>query len=76
MLPKELIMLQELIQLAEEIYAVDPDTGVRLGTLIEEVGKTLNYYHSKCQEMHDNKIFMQAKIKQLEAEILAIRTLQ
>ena len=69
-------MLHELIQLAEEIYAVDPDTGVRLGHLIEEVGKTLNYYHSKCQEMHDNKLLMQIKIKKLEDEILAIRTIQ
>ena len=45
-------MLQELIQLAEEIYAVDPETGVRLGKLIEEVGKTLNYYHSKCHDQN------------------------
>jgi hypothetical protein len=69
-------MLKNLIQLAEEIYAVDPDTGVRLGILIEEVGKTLNYYHTKCQELHEERLLLNHKIKQLENEILAIRTLQ
>jgi len=44
--------------------------------MIEEVGKTLHYYHSKCQELHDNRVWMQIKIKKLEEEILAIRTIQ
>jgi len=69
-------MLQELINLAEEIYAVDPDTGVRLGKMIEEVGKTLHYYHSKCQELHDNKVWMQLKIKKLEEAATMLRQQQ
>ena len=83
-------MLQELINLAEELYARGKDPylaadangafmeehAVKLGKMIEEVGKTLHYYHSKCQEQHDNRVWMQLKIKKLEEEILAIRTIQ
>lgn len=68
-------MLQELIDLAEEIYAKDKDTGVRLGRLIQEVGKELHYMDSKCKEFYDAKVRLEVRVKQLETDFLAFKNL-
>jgi hypothetical protein len=68
-------MLQELIDLAEEIYANDKETGIRLGKLIQEVGKELRYMDSRCKEFYDAKVRLENRVKRLEAECLAIKTL-
>jgi len=68
-------MLQELIDLAEEIYANDKETGIRLGKLIQEVGKELRYMDSRCKEFYDAKVRLENRVKRLEAECLAIRNL-
>jgi hypothetical protein len=68
-------MLQELIDLAEEIYAKDKDTGIRLGKLIQAVGKELRYMDSKCKEFYDAKIRLENRVKQLEAEYVAMKNL-
>jgi hypothetical protein len=68
-------MLQELIDLAEEIYAKDKNTGIRLGKLIQEVGKELRYMDSRCKEFYDAKVRLENRVKRLEAECLAIKTL-
>jgi hypothetical protein len=69
-------MLQELIDLAEEIYAKDKNTGVRLGRLIQEVGKELRYMDSRCKEFYDAKVRLENRVKKLETEIMLNRTLQ
>jgi hypothetical protein len=69
-------MLQELIDLAEEIYAKDKNTGVRLGRLIQEVGKELRYMDSRCKEFYDAKVRLENRVKKLETEIMLTRTLQ
>jgi hypothetical protein len=73
-------MLPELIELAEKIYArgENPysapdanarefhDFGIELGHLIEEVGKTLNYYHHQILDQKMKMEKMQQYIKELE----------
>jgi hypothetical protein len=82
-------MLQELIDLAESLYARGknpysaPDANgdfmekhaVRLGILIEEVGKELRYMDSRCKEFYDAKVRLENRVKRLEAECLAIKNL-
>ena len=68
-------MFQELIELAEEIYAKDKNTGVRLGKLIQEVGKELRYMDSRCKEFYDAKIRLENRVKRLETELLKFKNL-
>jgi hypothetical protein len=69
-------MIQELIEIAEEIYTTDQAMGVRLGLLIEQVGKELQYMDSRCKEFYDAKIRLENRVKRLELELLNIRKLQ
>lgn len=68
-------MLQELIDLAEEIYAKDKDAGVRLGRLIQEVGKELRYMDSRCKEFYDAKVRLENRVKKLEADFVTLKNL-
>jgi len=69
-------MIQELIEIAEEIYTKDQAMGVRLGLLIEQIGKELHYMDNKCKEFYDAKIRLESRVKQLELDLMIIRKLQ
>jgi len=69
-------MIQELIEIAEEIYTKDQTMGVRLGLLIEQIGKELQYMDNKCKEFYDAKIRLESRVKQLELDLMTIRKLQ
>jgi hypothetical protein len=69
-------MIQELIEIAEEIYTKDQAMGVRLGLLIEQIGKELQYMDNKCKEFYDAKIRLESRVKQLELDLMTIRKLQ
>jgi len=83
-------MIQELIELAEELYARGKNPylaadangefmekhAVKFGFLIEEIGKELQYMDCKCKEFYDAKMRLESRVKQLEFDLMTIRKLQ
>lgn len=83
-------MIQELIDLAESLYARGKNPylaadangdfmekhAIKLGILIEEVGKELQYMDSRCKEFYDAKVRLESRVKKLELELITIRKLQ
>jgi peptidoglycan hydrolase CwlO-like protein len=60
-------MFQELIRIAEEVYAMDKQLGVRMGKCLESLGKKIAE-HNKATRATNVKIGkLENKIKTLES---------
>jgi len=60
-------MFQELIRIAEEVYAMDKQLGVRMGRCLESLGKKIAE-HNKATRATNVKIGkLENKIKTLES---------
>jgi peptidoglycan hydrolase CwlO-like protein len=60
-------MFQELIRIAEEVYAMDKQLGVRMGKCLESLGKKIAE-HNKATKATNVKIGkLENKIKTLES---------
>ena len=60
-------MFQELIKIAEEVYAMDNQLGVRMGQCLESLGKKIAE-HNKATKATNVKIGkLENKIKTLES---------
>jgi len=58
-------MFQELIKLAEEVYAIDKPLGIKLGKCLESLGKKVAQHNAESKAMHN-------KIKKLEIQVVTL----
>jgi peptidoglycan hydrolase CwlO-like protein len=62
-------MFQELIKIAEEVYSVDRQLGIKLGKCLEGLGKKVAEHNKESKEMYVKIKRLESKIKTLEADI-------
>ena len=62
-------MFQELIKIAEEVYALDRKLGVRMGKCLEGLGKKVTEHNIESRAMNDKIKKLEGKIKALESNI-------
>jgi peptidoglycan hydrolase CwlO-like protein len=55
-------MFQELIKIAEEVYTLDKQLGIRLGKCLESLGKKITEHNAETKATN-------AKIRKLEGKI-------
>ena len=59
-------MFQELIKIAEEVYTLDKQLGIRLGKCLEGMGKKVEEHNKESREMYVKIKRLEAKVKSLE----------
>ena len=59
-------MFQELIKIAEEVYSVDKQLGIKLGKCLEGLGKKVAEHNKESKEMYVKIKSLEVKIKSLE----------
>jgi len=59
-------MFQELIKIAEEVYTLDKQLGIKLGKCLEGLGKKVAEHNKESKEMYVKIKHLEAKIKSLE----------
>jgi len=62
-------MFQELIKIAEEVYALDRQLGVRMGKCLEGLGKKVTEHNIESRAMNDKIKKLEGKIKALESNM-------
>jgi len=62
-------MFQELIKIAEEVYSLDKELGVRMGKCLEGLGKKVTEHNIESRVMNDKIKKLEGKIKALESNM-------
>jgi peptidoglycan hydrolase CwlO-like protein len=62
-------MFQELIKIAEELYTIDRQLGIKLGKCLEGLGKKVAEHNKESKEMYVKIKRLESKIKTLEANM-------
>ena len=60
-------MFQELIKIAEEVYRLDKELGIRMGKCLEGLGKKVTQHNKESKEMYSKIKTLEAKLKVLES---------
>ena len=59
-------MFQELIKLAEEVYSIDKELGIRMGKCLEGMGKKVAQHNEESKAMYNKIQKLEAKVASLE----------
>ena len=60
-------MFQELIKIAEEVYKLDKELGIRMGKCLEGLGKKVAQHNKESKEMYSKIKTLETKLKVLES---------
>lgn len=60
-------MFQELIKIAEEVYRLDKELGIRMGKCLEGLGKKVAQHNKESKEMYSKIKTLETKLKVLES---------
>ena len=59
-------MFQELIKLAEEVYRLDKEIGIKMGKCLEGMGKKVAQHNAESKAMYNKIQKLEAKVASLE----------
>lgn len=62
-------MFQELIKIAEEVYAIDKQLGIRMGKCLEALGKKVTEHNIESRAMNDKLKKLERKLKIIESDM-------
>lgn len=62
-------MFQELVKIAEEVYRLDKELGIRMGKCLEGLGKKVTEHNIESRAMNDKLKKLEGKIKALESSM-------
>ena len=60
-------MFQELIKIAEEVYTLDKQLGIRMGKCLESLGKKIETHNKETKATNVKMSKLEGKIKALES---------
>jgi peptidoglycan hydrolase CwlO-like protein len=60
-------MFQELIKIAEEVYTIDKQLGIRMGKCLESLGKKIAEHNKETRATNVKISKLEGKIKALES---------
>jgi peptidoglycan hydrolase CwlO-like protein len=60
-------MFQELIKIAEEVYSLDKELGIKMGKCLEGLGKKVAEHNKESKQMYSKINRLEIKIKSLES---------
>ncbi len=60
-------MFQELIKIAEEVYRLDKELGIRMGKCLESLGKKVAEHNKESKQMYSKIKTLESKVKVLES---------
>lgn len=60
-------MFQELIKIAEEVYTLDKQLGIRMGKCLESLGKKIEAHNKETRATNVKISKLEGKIKALES---------
>jgi len=60
-------MFQELIKIAEEVYTLDKQLGIRMGKCLESLGKKIEIHNKETRSTNVKISKLEGKIKALES---------
>ena len=60
-------MFQELIKIAEEVYTLDKQLGIRMGKCLESLGKKIEAHNKETRATNVKISKLEGKIKVLES---------
>ena len=60
-------MFQELIKIAEDVYKIDKELGIRMGKCLEGLGKKVAQHNKESKEMYSKIKTLETKLKVLES---------
>lgn len=60
-------MFQELIKIAEDVYKLDKELGIRMGKCLEGLGKKVAQHNKESKEMYSKIKTLETKLKVLES---------
>ena len=60
-------MFQELIKIAEEVYTLDKQLGIRMGECLESLGKKIEAHNKETRATNVKISKLEGKIKTLES---------
>ena len=60
-------MFQELIKIAEEVYRLDKELGIKMGKCLEILGKKVAEHNKESKQMYSKINSLEVKIKLLES---------
>ena len=58
-------MFRELIKIAEEVYRIDKELGIRMGKCLESLGKKVEQHNQESKAMNN-------KIQKLEIKVVTL----
>lgn len=62
-------MFQELIKIAEEVYRLDKELGIRMGKCLEGLGKKVTEHNIESRAMNNKIKKLEGKVKTLESNM-------
>lgn len=60
-------MFQELIKIAEEVYRLDKELGIKMGKCLEGLGKKVAEHNKESKQMYSKIKTLETKLKVLES---------
>jgi len=60
-------MFQELIKIAEEVYRLDKELGIKMGKCLESLGKKVAEHNKESKQMYSKIKTLETKLKVLES---------